>query len=66
MEIVLDYWQPIQTHHVLKGTVARDSRPLVFSINLTHLSPNSYPKIYIRIRFRIRRDIRIQSLTGRQ
>jgi hypothetical protein len=49
----------------IKGTVARDFRPLVFF----HHPNKPWPRIrilkYIRIRFRIRRNILIQSLTGR-
>ncbi len=49
----------------LKGTVAREFRPLFFF----HHPNTPWPRFrlikYIRIRFRIRRDIRIQSLTGR-
>ncbi len=49
----------------IKGTVARDFRPPYFPIKTNTPGPLIHSLKYFRIRVRIRRDIRIRSLTDR-
>jgi hypothetical protein len=56
--------RPTKVVETVKGTVARDFRPLIFSSS-TPSGPLIHTLKYFRIRLRIRQDIRIQSLTDR-